>query len=468
MRVMHIVSGRLYGGVETLLVTLARCRELCPAMDPEFALCFDGRLREELSASGVAIHLLGEVRARNPLSVLRARRSLREVLNARGVDLAICHLPWTNAILGPSVRSAGIPLIFWMHGVMNRLTWLDRWAAMTPPDAVICNSKYTANSLPAIFPRVPSKVIYLPVAPPARDRSAQDRLDIRREFDTLADAIVIVQVGRIERLKGHLVHLTALSQLREVPNWIAWFVGGAQRLAEVAYEAELKSAASALGIADRIRFVGERSDVAKILAASDILCQPNIAPEGFGITFIEALYAGLPVVTSALGGSLEIVDSSCGIMVPPRKPEAVADALEKLIGDRDLRLRLGAAGPARAKQLTDPAVQMSQLRSLLGELSDRVEDDRGNALARTDNKLPTDINLKPPASKARWRKLENDMQRLAFRFSTIRHLGCRADPHGDQKCFPQCCWRVAISSSGKPSGSYSRRPLVSLYNAVPA
>src|SRR5579863_1214479 len=55
MRVMHIVSGRLFGGVETLLVTLARSRDLCPAMDPEFALCFDGRLSEELGASGVAV-----------------------------------------------------------------------------------------------------------------------------------------------------------------------------------------------------------------------------------------------------------------------------------------------------------------------------------------------------------------------------------------------------------------------------
>src|SRR5258707_4403389 len=110
MRVMHIVSGRLYGGVETLLVTLARCRELCAGMEPEFALCFDGRLREELAASGVAVHLVGEVRARHPLSVLRARRRLREVLNTRSVDVVVCHLPWTQAIFGGVARSAGVTL----------------------------------------------------------------------------------------------------------------------------------------------------------------------------------------------------------------------------------------------------------------------------------------------------------------------------------------------------------------------
>ena len=370
---MHAVSGRLYGGVETLLVTLARCRHLSAAMEPEFALCFDGRLREELAATGVPVHLLGEVRARHPLSVLRARRRMREVLDVRGVDVLVCHLPWAQAILGPVARAAGIPLVFWMHGSMNGLGWLDRWAAMTRPDAAICNSKYTANSLPVIFPGLRFDMIYYPVRECALKSPSQKSLQVRNEFDTPADAIVIVQVSRLERWKGHMVHLEALSRLREVPKWIAWIVGGAQRPDEVAYQAELKAAARALGIADRVRFVGERSDVAEILAASNIFCQPNVEAEPFGIVFVEALHAGLPVVASALGGSLEIVDSTCGILVPPLKPEAVADALAQLIGDRDLRIRLGAAGPARAKHLTDPAVQLSRLHAILENFSGRAE-----------------------------------------------------------------------------------------------
>ena len=76
MRVLHIVSGRLYGGVETALVTMARCRLLCPEIEPEFAVCFDGRLRDELTAAGAPVHMLGEVRVRHPLSILRARRRL--------------------------------------------------------------------------------------------------------------------------------------------------------------------------------------------------------------------------------------------------------------------------------------------------------------------------------------------------------------------------------------------------------
>jgi glycosyltransferase involved in cell wall biosynthesis len=99
-------------------------------------------------------------------------------------------------------------------------------------------------------------------------------------------------------------------------------------------------------------------DVARLLAAADIHCQPNTGPEPFGITFIEALYAGLPVVTTAIGGALEIVDGSCGIMIELNDPAALAEALGRLIEDRELRTRLGAAGPARATALCEPRAQL--------------------------------------------------------------------------------------------------------------
>ena len=66
-----------------------------------------------------------------------------------------------------------------------------------------------------------------------------------------------------------------------------------------------------------MRWLGQRRDVPELLAAADIYCQPNVGAEPFGIVFVEALYTGLPVVTTALGGALEIIDASCGVLVPP-------------------------------------------------------------------------------------------------------------------------------------------------------
>jgi glycosyltransferase involved in cell wall biosynthesis len=105
-----------------------------------------------------------------------------------------------------------------------------------------------------------------------------------------------------------------------------------------------------------------------LLAAADIYCQPNIGPDAFGIAFIEALYAGLPVMTSAIGGGGEVVTPSCGILLEPGDAQALAGALRQLIDDPQRRRLLAAAGPARAKELCDPRVVLPRLHRTLANL----------------------------------------------------------------------------------------------------
>ena len=381
MRVLHVSAGNLYGGLETLLVTLARYRALSPELGCEFAMCFAGQAEDELRAAGATVHRLGAVRIRRPLSVLRARRALRGLIGQRGFDAVICHSPWTQAIFGPVIRAARVTSIFWLHDVATGRHWLERWAARVVPDGAICTSRFTAASLPLIYPqqssrvpRVPCEVVYCPVAP-APDVSQADRAAVRAELSATPEAAVVIQVGRMEEWKGHRLHLNALARLAGVPGvsdggsrWTCWIVGGAQRAHEARYLEALRAEAAALGIGSRVNFLGQRGDVARLLAAADIHCQPNTGPEPFGITFIEALYAGLPVVTTAIGGALEIVDGSCGILTEPNDPAALAEALGRLIEDRELRARLGAAGPARATALCEPRAQLQALARALTSL----------------------------------------------------------------------------------------------------
>jgi glycosyltransferase involved in cell wall biosynthesis len=377
IRVLHLTAGKLYGGVETLLVTLARYRNLCPEMEPEFALCFDGRLSTELRAANVPVLDLGAVRIRSPLSVMRGRGKLRAHLRQRHYDVAVSHMSWPHAIFGPVVRAAGIPLVFFLHGVADGRHWLDRWAARKiPPAFAICAAKFTFESLPKIFPGVPSAIIHYPVANALNCAGAPDRASIRREFDTADDAVVIVQAGRFDPYKGHKLHLEALAMLRDVPGWISWQVGGAQRPSEVRYLGELRNLADVAGIGGRVKFVGQRSDVQQILAAADIHCQPNMEPEPFGIAFVEAGLAGLPVVTTAMGGALEAVDDTTGILSPPGNPDALAKALRRLIEDRELRAKLGAAGSLKASALCDPRQQMRKLFETLAEVAGRTTQSR--------------------------------------------------------------------------------------------
>jgi len=363
LRVLHCAAGNMHGGVETVLNTLARQRARNPRLEPEFALGFEGRSSAELRASGVPVHVLGPARVSRPWTLWSTRRRLRNLLAARPIDVVVCHGCWPHMLFGPPARRAGRPLVFWMHDLAQGTHWLERAAARTPPDLALVNSRSTAETLPRLFPNTPSEVLYCPVAAPQVDAAA--RTEVRAELAVPKGAAVIVQACRLERWKGHTLLLAALGRLRDRSGWVAWIAGGAQRPAEQAYLDELHAQAYTLGIADRVRFLGQRSDVPRLLAAADIHCQPNLGPEPFGIALVEALYARLPVVSTRLGGALEIVDDSCGVLVPPEDPDALAATLGRLIDHRDARLRIGAAGPARAAVLCDPAHILARLERQL-------------------------------------------------------------------------------------------------------
>src|SRR5262245_58592307 len=133
MKLLHVHSGNLYGGVETLLLTLARSTGFAP-LEHEFALCFNGPVAAQLRAQGALIHLLGEVQMSRPLTALRARRRLQNLLQRRCFDAVVCHMAWTQAIFGGVVRVTGAPLVFWQHDALSGRHWSEKWARRILPD----------------------------------------------------------------------------------------------------------------------------------------------------------------------------------------------------------------------------------------------------------------------------------------------------------------------------------------------
>ncbi|MCM2280114.1 MAG: glycosyltransferase [Oligoflexia bacterium] len=358
MKLLHVYSGNLFGGVESLLLTLARNRALCPEMEPRFALCFEGALSRGLRALGIEPVMLGVAKVSKPWTLWRGRRRLAEELRRERPDAVICHSAWAQALFGAAAREAGVRQLFWLHDAADGRHWLERWAALSPPDAAICNSRFTRETLPELFPRVPASVIYCPVSAPGRF----DREELRRSLGIAPSETVVIQASRLEEWKGHRYHLRTLGAIRELPGWVSLIVGGSQRPHEAEYLESLRALARELGIAQRVRFLGQRPDVPSLLAASDIHFQPNSGPEPFGIAFVEALYAGLPVLTTAMGGALEIVTPECGKLVAPGDFAGLEATLRELLSDPGLRARLGAAGPERARALCDPAAQLRRLR----------------------------------------------------------------------------------------------------------
>lgn len=369
IRALHVYSGNLYGGVERMLATFAGADARVPGLEQAFALCFEGRLAEEIRAAGAPLEMLGPVRMSRPWTVLAARRALRKAIERERPDVVLCHSSWTQALFAPVVRACGIPLVFWLHDAVTGTTWADRWAKRTAPDRAVCTSRFAGGTLGRLWPHVRGEVVYPPVPRPETDDV--DRAALRARLRTPAEDAVILQASRMEPWKGHRVLVQALATLRDMGGWTCWIAGGAQRPHEEAHLAELYAMASQLGIANRIRFLGHRDDVPALMEAADVLCQPNLGPEPFGIAFVEGMHAGLPIVATAIGGAREIVDPACGVLVPPDDPPALGQALHALLLDPARRARLGAAGPAQARALCDPVQQAMRLRDVLAGVVQR-------------------------------------------------------------------------------------------------
>ncbi len=280
VRVLHLNAGNLYGGVETFLTTLARLRDLCSGMEPHFASCYEGRWSREVQAAGAPVYNLGHVRLSRPWTVWRARRRLKKILSTERIGVVVCHMPWSLVVFGSVARAAGSRVIFYVHGFQNQRSVVDRLARRRVPDLAISNSQSTGKTVADLYPNAPVRTLYVQWRLPRLPRAEPIRRELLFDENSALATIryVIIQVSRMERWKGHLLHLEALSRMKGHGSWVCWMVGGAQKQEEEEYLNFCENG-STTQHRRPVQFLGQRSDVPRLLAAADIFCQPNEGPE---------------------------------------------------------------------------------------------------------------------------------------------------------------------------------------------
>jgi glycosyltransferase involved in cell wall biosynthesis len=197
-------------------------------------------------------------------------------------------------------------------------------------------------------PRMPVVYDGLDLAHFLPQRSAED---VRRELGFSTSDLVIGMFGNIQPWKGQDVTLRAMAAVAsEFPNLVCLFAGGVVRGAEW-YQASLEEFVRAHGLERRVRFLGSRSDVPDLVNAIDVPVHASVTPEPFGRVLIEAMALGKPVVATAAGGPLEIVEpESTGLLARPGDDVEMAAVLRRLLRDPALRASMGEAGRRRAHE----------------------------------------------------------------------------------------------------------------------
>jgi colanic acid/amylovoran biosynthesis glycosyltransferase len=183
----------------------------------------------------------------------------------------------------------------------------------------------------------------------------------------------ILTVGRVEPVKGHAILLEAIALLAERGiDARATVVGDGSLLPG------LTRRAAELGIHARVRFEGSvgQDRIRDHYAGADVFCLPSFG-EGVPVVLMEAMAMELPVVASRVMGIPELVEhGTSGLLVPPARPDLLADALQRLAADRGLRRKMGEAGRAAVARRFDPAVAAGLLRGLLMATIDGSADRR--------------------------------------------------------------------------------------------
>lgn len=261
------------------------------------------------------------------------------------------------------------------HEVKLALAWMNRAARHTPKgpwarvgrlggyynlkyyrgfDELVANTEdiadwVVAQGWPAGKVRyIPNFALAPPDAPPAG----------RAELTTPEDAPLLLAMGRLHEVKAHDV---ALEALRKIPDAYLWIAGAG------GLETKLKAMAEALGVAPRVRFLGWRNDPSALYRAADICVFPS-RYEPLGNVVIQSWAHSLPVVAAASQGPAALIrDDEDGLLVPIDETEALAQAVNRLIADPELRARLARQGTERVQAEFSPTAVVAQWRQLFAD-----------------------------------------------------------------------------------------------------
>lgn len=312
--------------------------------------------------------------SKNPRRILANASRLADIIRSEGVDIvhARSRAPAWSAWL--AARRTGARFVTTYHGSYNENAPFKRHynAVMAKGEIVIAISHFISRLIQLRHQVDPARirVIHRGVDPSIFDPAlvpVSRLMALNESWRLEVGRPIIVLPGRISRWKGQGVLIEALALMRNREACVV-LVGddqGRHRLV-----AELTAQAEALGVAQRLRFVGHESDMPAVLRAADVVVNPSTDPEAFGRVVIEAQAMAAMVIASDHGGAAETVShGETGWLVPPGDAQALADALDFVLAlPLEQRRRIGAVARASVCENYTTAVMQAKTLDVYREL----------------------------------------------------------------------------------------------------
>lgn len=406
-RVLFLDHTAAMGGGEIALFNLVRHLDRT-RYEPVVCLFSNGPLAVKLREAAVELHVLpldaallntrkdsvglGSIRRIGALGGLASfALRLARLIRSLRVDVVHANSLKADILGGIAARLAGTKLIWHVRDRIDEdylpkpAVVVFRWLCRAIPHAVIANSAATLATL-RLRNSNRRKVVYSGVDlsnQPAADVGAAElaRSELARlrrsggtpcerhpvvhdgialdDFIRTAPSppvgttreLIVGLVGRITRWKGQHVFIRAAAIVHRRFPAVRFRIVGAALFDEQEYDREIRELTRALGLTDVVDFAGFRNDVAWAIAELDILVHASVTAEPFGQVIIEGMASGKPVIATAGGGALEIVDDGVtGRLVPMGDHEAMAAAICRLLEDPSNAAAMGRAGLRRVRE----------------------------------------------------------------------------------------------------------------------
>ena len=376
IRVLHVITRMNVGGPARHVLALTAALR---GLGHETLIAFgtpepgEGELGPEGEPS---VRIAALRRPLDPASDQRAITELTRLITRFRPDVVHTHMAKAGA-LGRSAarRVKGSAVVHTFHGHVlegyfaspsNSAFMAAERRLAKRTDALVAVSSSTRDDLLALGIGRPEQWRVLPLALDLEPilRSRIEPAEARRSLGLPAEMPLVGIVGRLVPIKNHVLFLDAARRVLERIPAATFVIAGDGELHQM-----LELEAESLG--DRVRFLGWVRDLPALYAALDVVALTSLN-EGTPVALIEAAAAGRPVVATDVGGVSEVVEDG-GYLVPSSDGQALADAIESLLGDPEVRDRMGAAGRERVGGRYSAERMGSVMAGLYVELLERGE-----------------------------------------------------------------------------------------------
>jgi glycosyltransferase involved in cell wall biosynthesis len=343
LRLLLVVDSLEVGGAERHVADLAAALHR-KGHEVEVACSVAGGLAQRLQEAGVPFRPLTERLVKRRVSPAYAR-GVGRLLKEKSFDLVHAHIYASAVAAAIATRKTGPRLVITEHTEASWQTWwtrrVSRWAHGRASHTIAVSTPIRRRLIekdrvpPDRVSLIPNAVIPAPDDPPNLSGTLPD--------GWLEEPLVGV-VARLQPEKGVATFLKAAALVSKASPGARFLVVGDGPLRE-----ELRDLVGRLGVEDRVRFLGYRTEARALIRLLDVLVVPSLT-EGSPLIVLEAMAAGVPVVASAVGGVPDQArHGEEGLLVPPGDPEALAGAMDELLRDPRRARRLGAAGRRRTE-----------------------------------------------------------------------------------------------------------------------